>query len=272
MLFNLTGCTSNFEVNEDIVKDLSDKITESVINTVDKEKAEKTENHKLDASKSNELIINGSVGDIKVSCHDSKEAVIDVTVSAKSKDKEKAKKLLDEYTYSVKSELSAIKVDTAISNSKIFGEDNIEVNLDIKIPASIAQITIVNNVGDIKLADIKGNLKISSNVGEIRFENTDASYKATSDVGEIYLYKCIMRGESEFNTNTGEISISASDISNAKKISAEAKVGDIKVELPETSDYKAEIHEFMEKERTEVHGDGKTKIELTTHVGNINFK
>lgn len=271
-LLNLTACTSNFKVNEDIVKDLSDKITENVINTVDKEKVEKKENYKLDASKSDELIINGSVGEIKISSHDSDEALIDVSIASKSKDKEKAKKLIDDYTYSVKAESDAIKINTTISNDKVIGEDSIEVNLDIKIPAAVKQITVVSNVGDIQISNIIGDLKISNNVGEIRFENAGGSCNVTSDVGEIILNKSILTGESEFKTNTGEISISASEISEAKKIFAEANVGDIKIELPESSDYKAEIHEFMEKERTEIHGNGKTKIKLTTHVGNIDFK
>lgn len=272
ILLNLTACTSNFKVNEDVVKDISDKITKNVINTVDKEKVEKKENQKLDASKSDKLIINSSVGEIKISSYDSSEALIDVSIAAKSKDKEKAKKLIDEYTYTVKTESDAIKINTTLSSDKSVGLDSLEVNLDIKVPDTVKQISVVNNVGDIQISNITGDLKISNNVGEIRFENAGGSCNVTSDVGEIILNKSILTGESKFNTNTGEISISTSDISEAKKIFAEANVGDINLELPESSDYKAEIHEFMEKERTEVHGKGKTKINLTTHVGNIKFK
>lgn len=272
MFLNLTGCTSNFKINEDLVKDLSDKITENVINTVDKEKIEKNETHNLDASNSIELVINGSVGEIKVTSHESKEAIVDANIIAKSKDKEKAKKLLDEYKYTVKSTSNAIKIDTAKTNNLIIIDDMIEVNLNIKIPISIKHITIVNNVGDIELENVNGELKISNNVGETYIKNSNCSYNVKTDVGEINLSNCIVVGESEFNTNTGDIRITATDISNANNIVAEAQVGDIKMQLPETSNYKAEINEFMEKERTEVHGDGKTNIKLITNVGDIDFK
>ena len=45
-----TSCTSLLKVDEDKVKDVSDKVTDALINTVGQEKAEKKESHTVESA------------------------------------------------------------------------------------------------------------------------------------------------------------------------------------------------------------------------------
>lgn len=272
MLASLTGCTSQFKVNEDIVKNISDKIIKTAIESEGKESAEKNETHKLDASDSINLIIANTVGDINITSHDSKEAVIDVKIKIKSDSKENAEKLLNDYKYSIESKSDTIRIDTTKHEYIIIkNDDRFNVNLNIKIPNNIKHITVTNNVGSIKVENINGEFKADTNVGDININNSNALYIIKVDVGKISLKNCAITGKSEFKTNTGDVTISASDISAAKYIESLTNVGNIKMTLPEASSYKAEISEFMEKQRIVTNKDGKTDIKLVTNVGNIDF-
>ena len=268
----LTGCTSQFKVNEDIVKNISDKIIKTAIESEGKESAEKSETHKLDASDSINLIVANTVGDISIANHDSKDAVIDVKIKIKSDSKENAEKLLNDYKYSIESKSNTIKIDTVKHEYSIIkNDDRFNINLNIKIPNNIKHITVTNNVGSVKVENINGELKADTNVGDINITNSNALYKIKVDVGKISLKNCAVSGKSEFKTNTGDVTISASDISAAKYIESSTNVGNIKMTLPETSSYKAEINEFMEKQRIVTNKDGKTDIKLVTNVGKIDF-
>ena len=79
----LSGCSSINKVDEEKVKDVSDKITETIINTVGNQKAERHESHTINAENLNTLNIKSSVGEIKINTHESKDAIIDLNITAK---------------------------------------------------------------------------------------------------------------------------------------------------------------------------------------------
>lgn len=270
MLSILVGCTSDFKIDENVVKDFSNKITETVVNKLDKEKAEKKENHSIDASNINELKIENSVGDITITVVDIEKANIDVNIAAYATNKDDAEKLIAEYTYTIESKWNTINIDT--TKFAEIKDNEFTVDLNINIPKSIEDISIINNVGDINIDNMEGKIIIKSNVGDISINNSKSSYDINNDVGKININNCTFIGKSDFKINTGDTKITASNISEAKNITAEVNVGNISVLLPENSSYNADINEFLENQRNVVNGYGKTNIKLVTKVGEIKIE
>ena len=271
VLVFFTGCTSDFKVNEDVVEELSNKITSTVINNLDKEKAEKNESHTIDTADINGLKVNSSVGNVTITIQDIEEVTIDVNITAHSKNIEEAKKLIENYIYKVETKQNLINIDTTQFEYK-FMDENVNVNLNIKIPKSIDDISIANNVGDVNISNADGKIVVKSNVGNIDISNSKASYDIKNDVGNINIINCTFISQSKLNINTGKAKITASDISEAQNIMAETSVGDITITLPENSSYDADVNEFMEEQRNLVNGEGKTKIKLVANVGKIEIK
>lgn len=269
-VLSLSSCSSINEVDQDKVKDVSDKITEAIIDTVGKEKAERKESHTLNAENINTLKIKSSVGDINISTHESKDAIINLNIAAQTGSKEKSEQLIKDFSYSVEDSLNSIVVDTSFKDIK-FDDSNVSTDLTIAVPSNIENIIIDLNVGDISIKNINGTYEIENNVGNIDIKNSQASYDIKTNVGEITLTEVAAEGSSEFITNTGDINALFNKIENADRIKASTDVGDINITLPDDSSYEAVINEFMEKEKTESNKDKHTKIELITGVGTIEF-
>ncbi len=268
MIFS-TSCTSLLKVDEDKVKDVSDKVTNVLINTVGQEKAEKQESHTVEPTDINTLNLISSVGDISIVTHKPEDIIINININSKAGSKEKAEEIIENYNYTIETKGNSIVVDTSY-NEPLDGV-NLTTDLTIYIPSTINNIEVSTNVGDIHLSGVSGNMQIENNVGEIIIEKSEGSYNTKVDVGAISLKDCIAIGNSEFKTNTGEIEISLSDISKAVSIIAETGVGDIEMSINDDSGYHAVINEFMKDERIQTKHDQGTNINLKTGVGEINF-
>lgn len=266
----LTGCSSLFRVDEDLVKDVTDKVTHALINTVGQEKAERQESHTIDSKDKKTLSLNNSVGDISIVTHQSDDTIINLNITSKAGAKEKAEEILDNYTYRVDTEGDQIIVDTSIHEL----ETGISMTVDllVYIPENINNIRVESNVGSVQIKGASANLEIDNNVGDIIADNIKGSYNLKVDVGEILLRDCSAAGSSDFKANTGDINITFSDISEAASITAETGVGDIEMSLNEDAGYHAVINEFMKDERIERKNNEYTAILLTSGVGEINLK
>ncbi len=265
-----TGCTSFLTVDEDKVKDVSDKVTDILINTMGQEKAEKHESHTIESSDKNTLSIKGTVGDINISSHQAEQTIINIIIRAKSGSKDKSNDIIQNYTYTINADTSSIAVDTSFKEA--YKDINLTVDLDIYIPANITSIELSTNVGNIHLSEISGNIQTNNNVGDFTADKSEGSYIIKSNVGKIMLNDCIAFGNSEFITNTGEIELSLTDISKAVSIIAITDVGNIDMSLKGDSAYHATINEFMKDERIQTKHDQGTNINLTSGVGKVNFK
>jgi len=270
ILISATGCTSFLKVDEDKVKNVSDKITDTLINTVGQEKSEKKESQTVESADKNSISIISSVGDISIESHEDDNTLINVNIASKAGSKEKAEEILENYTYTINTDGSSIVVDTSFDN--LLNGVNLTIDLIIYIPSTIKDINVSANVGDVYLSGVSGSMQLKSNVGEVMVDKSEGSYNIKVDVGEINLRGCTAVGDSEFNTNTGEIDIYLNDISNSSNITAETGVGNIKMYLNDDSGYRAVINEFMKDERIATKKDQHTNITLTTRVGEIDFK
>lgn len=271
-LILLSSCTSLNEVDEKAVKDVSDKITETIINSIGRESVEKQESFNIAAESLNTLNIESYVGDISIKTHESTEAIISLNIIAKSKSKEEAQELIDEFNYRVEENLNSIDIDTTFEDDKLLDNSTIQTELTISLPKNINNFKISLNVGDIDIINNEGNFEINNNVGDIIIENAAGSYDLDTNVGTITLINSLASGTSNFKCNTGDIEVSFRDISNANSIEVITNVGEIVFTVPSDSSYEAVINEFMKDERVEVNGSKQTKIELKTDVGSITFK
>lgn len=266
----MSGCSSINKVDEEKVKDITDKVTKTLINSTNREKAEKSESKTINAGGLNTLKINSSVGDIKISTHESEDAVIKLNISAKTASKEKSEQVIDDFTYSIEENSESIEIDTSFHS--ILAENiNLSTNLEITLPENIENIIISLNVGDISIKNINGKYEVKNNVGSINIENSKASYNLTTNVGEINVSEAAAYGSSEFIINTGDIKISLNDIKDAKSIKASTDVGDIDIDVPNDSSYEAVINELIEKEKTISNGGKDTQITVRTGVGSVEF-
>lgn len=270
ILISATGCTSFFKVDENKVKDVSDKITDTLINTVGQEKAEKQESHTIESTDKKTLSIISSVGDISIQSHSADNTIIDINIASKAGSKEKAEEIIESYTYTVNTEGNSIVVDTSFDNP--LSGVNLTIDLVIYIPSNIKNVNVSSNVGDIHLSGVSGNIQLNNNVGEVMIDKSEGSYSVKVDVGEINIKDCIAVGNLEFKTNTGEIDISLNSISDADSITAETGVGNINMSLNDDAGYRAVINEFMKDKKIETKNDQHTNITLTTGVGEIDFK
>lgn len=269
IMISVTGCTSLFKVDEDKVKDVSDKVTDKLINTLGQEKSEKQESHTIESSDKNTLSLISSVGDISIVSHQSDETIININITAKAGSKEKAEEIIENYNYNLNTDNNSIVVDTSFEEP--LSGVNLKTDLIIYIPSNIKDIKVSTNVGNIHLSGVSGNFLLDNNVGEIIIDKSEGLYNIKVDVGEIILNDCIAVGNSEFKTNTGDIDISFSDITDADNITAETGVGNIEISLGNNSGYHAVINEFMKDEKIETNNDQHTNISLTTGVGEIDF-
>lgn len=269
-IFLLSSCSSVTEVDENKVKDVSDKITEAIIDSVGKEKAERKESHTINGEDIHTLNIKSSVGNINISTHNSNDAIIDLNIAAHTGSKEKSQELVEEFSYSVEEGLQEIKIDTSFQELK-FDDHNVSTDLLIKVPSTIENIVVSLNVGDVQINNINGKYEIQNNVGDIEIENSKASYRIKTNVGEIKVSDALAFGSSEFITNTGDITVNFNDISDADNIDVSTDVGDVDFKVPNNSGYEATVNEFMEKERIEIQNDKHTKIKVRTGVGSIDF-
>ncbi|MEL7649684.1 MAG: hypothetical protein AAGU76_16435 [Sedimentibacter sp.] len=260
------GCTADLKVDENAVKEVSDKITEKIIDTVGKEGYERYETHTFDAEGISRLTVSSAVGKINVKTHDSAEAVVNITVRVKSSSKEKSKEIADSYSYTAEKNGSSIDVDTSIKDYYPDGT-SIDTDIEVLLPSGISDTVVSLNVGDIDIAGLDGSIEASCNVGSISIKDCSGYYNMRTDVGNIDLADSSAQRNSDFTVNTGDIDLSFSDIASADTISVKTNVGDIDVKIPENPGYKSSIKEFMKDEQTETSGDGKTKITLSSGVG-----
>lgn len=260
------GCTADLKVDENAVKEVSDKITEKIIDTVGKEGYERYETHTFDAAGISRLTVNSAVGKINVKTHDSSEAIVNITVRVKSSSKEKSKEIADSYSYTAEKSGSSINIDADI---KDYYPDGISIDTDIEVllPSGISDAVVSLNVGDINITGLDGSIEASCNVGTISIKDCSGYYNLKTDVGNIDLANSSAQKSSDFTVNTGDIDLSFSDISSADTVSVKTNVGDIDVKIPENSDYNSSVKQFMKDEQTETSGDGKTKITLSSGVG-----
>ncbi len=216
--------------------------------------------------------------------------------TAKAGTRERAEKLLDSVAVSVTAAAGTVSVVSKDNNAVRNGMINESVSTDfiLAVPESVRKISLESDVGKISAEDVAAEWNIRSDVGEIllkraalfgdsRVRSDVGAIRAEkcpggggsvfeSDVGNIEFDECLFSGSSLFMLDIGSLDISGADITEAEMITAESKMGSIRLSVKNSGQtgYEAQIRRSGKKE-TETKGDGRTKIRLSTEMGSVSI-
>ncbi|MDD6794388.1 MAG: hypothetical protein PUE01_03095 [Clostridiaceae bacterium] len=106
--------------------------------------------------------------------------------------------------------------------------NNISIDFNIKIPSSIKEVRIYNNIGEINLTNISAEIYAQTDVGTITGDNLSPLGSST--------FKVNVPKSDDDNTNLS-INLNFLNLSYAKEISASSNSGDIVLNIPKNADY-----------------------------------
>lgn len=123
------------------------------------------------ANSSTVLNIESAFGEVNLTNGNQNQVVIDVVVTAKHKNQEKAQKLLDMITITIKKEGNEIIVKGDLDNklTKDEGEEKKEFSIDITVvaPKSIG-LEMDHAFGDIDIAEVDGSVSLDIAYGDLK--------------------------------------------------------------------------------------------------------
>ncbi|MGN7760420.1 hypothetical protein [Paenibacillus sp. 22594] len=219
------------------------------------------------ADSASALVLENSVGEVKITSGNSDSITVKATVVAHSGlNQETERKILGSAEVTVQADGNELKVSTHAKSEpkkdlwtwaqKKYGFADFSINYEIEIPATMDEYHISNNVGAIRLHGLKGTFHIDSNVGAIVLEAVQFSGKSTveSNTGSIELDIRGMKSESSLKVRSDIGKITA-DLSSGLKctVSTKSELGQI------TGNGSA---------RKEMNGGGPL-ISLSTQIGSI---
>lgn len=128
----------------------------------------------------------------------------------------------------------------------------LSVDYTITLPQTITEYAFDNGVGDLLLSD------------------TAVSGRLTTGVGNIKLDKAVLLDDDlALSTGTGNLTLGVLQAEQAGKVTVEAGVGDIRLDMPEDAAYSLTVEAFMENEvKKDVNGGGPL-FQLSTGVGDV---
>lgn len=127
----------------------------------------------------------------------------------------------------------------------------LSVDYTITLPQTITEYAIENGVGDLLLDD------------------ATVSGKLTTGVGNIKLDQAVLLDDLALGTGTGNLTLGIAQAEQAEKVTVEAGVGDIRLDMPEDAAYSLTVEAFMENEvKKDVNGGGPL-FQLSTGVGDV---
>ncbi|PWM37890.1 MAG: hypothetical protein DBX66_04600 [Clostridiales bacterium] len=133
------------------------------------------------------------------------------------------------------------------------GED-VSVDLTIKVPDGI------------------GSVVVQSGSGDILVEKMDCAFSIISNNGSVTVKKSSFSGKSSITSLVGDIDVQLNNIAAAEEIRLSSDVGNIKFKIPRSSSYNLVMEELGQQGIPFKNKDEKTKINLSTKVGSIDFK
>lgn len=176
------------------------------------------------ADKNTQLQISNKMGDIKLDNWQKNEVAIEVTITVKEDNKEKADKIFNKIEITVKNEGNNIQCNTEITD-KI---NNADFNIDYKVTApAFINIDLSNKFGNIIINEINGKAKISVKYGTLEvLKITDQ----TKPYPEINLGYCNSSKIKEINTANLNIKYSKLKVEKSQDLIVSSKYSSLKVE------------------------------------------
>jgi hypothetical protein len=172
-----------------------------------------------------------------------------------------------------------VPADLAVSTAKTeVGDVDIQ---DVRVPADFAGSTATTGTGDVDVQDVTGDVlarsstgdvtvqsvagvvRAETDTGDVTVEDVDAFAGASADTGDIDVEVPAFDGDTEVQTDTGDVTAAVSTDLDAE-VRAETNVGDVEVEELELSD--ATVGDAVAAGRL---GDGGSKLVFGANTGDV---
>lgn len=219
------------------------------------------------ADSSSAIILENSVGEVKITSGSSDSIIVKATVVTHlGLNQETERKILDNAEVTIQADGDELKVSTHAKNEpkkdlwawaqKKYGASNFTIDYEIEVPAAIDEYDISNNVGKIQLQSLHGTFHIASDVGAIVMDNTQFSGKSTVE------------------SNTGSIKLDIHGMETGSSLKASSDIGKVTAELEDslkcTVSAKTELGHIKGTGagNTDINGGGPL-VSLSTQIGSI---
>jgi hypothetical protein len=250
----LTGCT------------ISGK--EITIDVGDSEKEYSSDEIILDNVSVTSANIDNNVGTTTIAYGDDASVEIDISYNVTGNDEDLLEEILD--IVSVDAEIENDELRVSVINKetgeniwkwidreyKSLNKPNLDVDLDILLPADIKEFDINCNVGNINLKSLEGTFDVRSNVGSIEMKDI------------------IFTGDSEITADVGDVTCSLSrDMEEASEVSLTTNIGNVKLDTDDLS-YTVEDENndnFLGTSRTILVND-LCRIDINVSLGKLTLR
>lgn len=192
-------------------------------------KRHKTTEHEAPAR--SELSIENPHGNVLIRGGDVSEVLITVKNEVRSSNPRQAKNLLED---------TKVKIETTNQSNKILVEspklntgENVRADLEIIVPLD-TNLNLQIGIGNVEVADTRGNLKIYTQIGEIKIANFTGDAYLEADLGNITIINSRFVKELIATLHLGDLSI---DGILATRNEIENYLGDINLLFLENDSY-----------------------------------
>lgn len=156
-----------------------------------------------------------------VSCANWDKNVISVvaTVSVKTKNPEKAAKILDKINIEISGNSSEVNIDCIINNRGSLKKIKVDIDLDIKMPANV-NLELDHSFGNVWIEKIDGIADINSDYGTVEIKAlTNSKSSVELNFGKMNI--------DEFTNGDIEVSYGTCSVRNAENLSVESDYSDL---------------------------------------------
>lgn len=197
-------------------------------------------------------------GDITVTQSSSDTIRLEASYVINAKTRDRRELLLESISVHADSaaDPSILSVYSSLSDTVTLAEDeSVHVNLLVDIPQKMGSVIIQSKKGNILLDGLRGlETSLVGNEGGITLKN------------------CSLMGSNHIINVIGDIEIRLKSIDNTDELRVSTDVGNVKVNVPQSASYEATIEQLSQKGLHDKNKDGRTKIHLTSKVGNVKFQ
>jgi beta-lactamase regulating signal transducer with metallopeptidase domain/LysM repeat protein len=202
-----------------------------------------------------ELRIQNDIGSIKIQGGSGRDCAIKVKVEAKDATPEEAEEIAKKVVVQVTPRNDRVEIGVQMPAEFTKEQrEGIQVHFDMTIPRDLIVLAL-QDVGDIRLADLNDSVQARTNVGAIRAQTLQGNVALTVNVGDI------------------DVAMPADP---SAKVRATTRIGAVESDLPlditsASATRAGAVHGALGSSATGVLGTGEGKLDLTTNVGSINI-
>lgn len=206
------------------------------------EELKKDLHKEFSTNSSSELVIDNSFGEVIFETWNKNQVVIDVLVTVKHTNKDKAQEMLDRITVEFSEEGNQLKAKTVMKNKKekeTWGKDNkFSIDYQVKMPESI-DLDLQLAFGNVELGSVSGDVKMELAFGDFTIGDIDGMTDleinhGSGSIGELNEAKlqvnlCDIVGIRKVESLKLELNMGDLKLGQVKNLNAQVSKGDLTV-------------------------------------------